>query len=338
MVRPQYWPRRLLRLATLFAVVPLSLAPHRIEAGGVLFVVKDVNIVGEYDAATGATINANFISLPKGLSHSLAVDGNNHLFVSNGTNTAGTGTVGEYNAITGAAISVPFLTASQGLSDPNDLAVDASSHLMVLNRHGLTVGQYDATTSATINPALVNDNQGLNDPIFLALDKVNNHLFVDDDITGTVSEFNTTTGATIKFHFADLGFSGAYQLLADNHNHLFVNGARTFVGIEELDAITGAVINPTFIPGPVYGMTLDDNNHLLVDNGSAIGQYDATTGAAINANLITGLSNANSIAFVSVVPEPATLVLMALAAVVIAVVRARVNGALITSNPAAHSK
>src|SRR5262249_21190076 len=122
----------------------------------------------------------------------------------------------------------------------------------------------------------------------------------------------TTTGATIKFHFADLGFSGAYQLLADNHNHLFVNGARTFVGIEELDAITGAVINPTFIPGPVYGMTLDDNNHLFVDNGSAIGEYDATTGAAINANLITGLSNANAIAFVSVVPEPATLVLAAL--------------------------
>src|SRR5215471_11279221 len=104
MINFRPWPRRLLRLATLLAVLPSSLAPHRAEADGVLLVVKDGNIVSEYDATTGATINANFISLPKGTSHSLAVDGNNHLFVGNGTNTAGTGTVGEYNAITGAAI------------------------------------------------------------------------------------------------------------------------------------------------------------------------------------------------------------------------------------------
>ena len=54
MINFRPWPRRLVGLATLLAVLPSSLAPPRAEAGGVLFVVKDVNTVGEYDAATGA--------------------------------------------------------------------------------------------------------------------------------------------------------------------------------------------------------------------------------------------------------------------------------------------
>lgn len=59
--------------------------------------------VGEYNATTGATIKANFItglSAPAGL----ALLGND-LFVAN----YGTGTVGEYNASTGKVINANFL-------------------------------------------------------------------------------------------------------------------------------------------------------------------------------------------------------------------------------------
>jgi hypothetical protein len=59
---------------------------------------------------------------------------------------------------------------------------------------------------------------------------------------------------------------------------------------------------------------------LFVNNGSAIGEYDATTGAAINANFITGLSNVSDIAFVNSMPEPSSLVLIGIAAASIGVV------------------
>ena len=239
----------------------------------------------------------------------MAVDGNNHLFVSNGNLGSGTGTIGEYNATTGAAISVPFING-QGLSDPRELTLDANNHLFVANFFNATVGEYDAANGATINAQFVNDNQGLNNPEQVALDRVNNHLFVRDTDIGTVSEFDATNGSTIKFHFAD-GFS-ARALLADGHNHLFMSNVDTGA-IVELDAITGAVLNPNFITGvSAYALALDGNNHLFVNNSTnSIGEYDATTGAAINANLINGLVNAHAITFVSAVPEPSAFVLAA---------------------------
>jgi len=130
---------------------------------------------------------------------------------------------------------------------------------------------------------------------------------VYDTINGYVSEFNGTTGATIKFHFANFD---APTLLADGHNHLFVpNTSGNVQTIEEFDATSGALLNGNFITGAAYGLALDDNNHLFVGNGNDIvGEYDATTGAAINANFITGLSGELSLAFVPV-PEPSSFLL-----------------------------
>ena len=116
--------------------------------------------VGQYDATTGATINANFINGGQGLNWpSERSDRNNHLFVaSNGTDS-----VAEYNATTGATINATFINSSQGLSNPVGLAMDGNNHLFVANAVNSTVGEYDATTGATINPAFIND-PGLNTP------------------------------------------------------------------------------------------------------------------------------------------------------------------------------
>ena len=71
-------------------------------------------LVGEYNATTGAMINASFIT---GLNSPLALGLlGNSLFVSD----IGNGTVGEYDAKTGAAINANFIT---GLSAPFGLAV-----------------------------------------------------------------------------------------------------------------------------------------------------------------------------------------------------------------------
>ena len=76
-----------------------------------------IGVVGEYDATTGAAINASFIT---GLRNpfGLAVLGNT-LFVANFSS----GTVGKYDATTGAAISPSFITQ---LNEPAGLAVKSA--------------------------------------------------------------------------------------------------------------------------------------------------------------------------------------------------------------------
>jgi hypothetical protein len=129
--------------------------------------------VAEYDATTGALINANFItglSVPEGLT----IVGNNLYVVSNANDTQQpntNGLIGEYNATTGAPINASLVT---GLSQPVATAIDGND-LYVTSRPmpefgpsvGI-VGEYDATTGATINATLITgfeDPQGI---VFMA--------------------------------------------------------------------------------------------------------------------------------------------------------------------------
>jgi PEP-CTERM motif-containing protein len=148
------------------------------------------SIVGEYDATSGAAINASFITgvnRPAGL----ALLGNN-LFVAN----FGSTTVGEYNATTGAAINANFINT--GLGGLYGLAL-SGSNLFVSDNEGFlgtTVGEYSATTGAAINANFIT---GLGAPTGLALS--GNDLFVANFASGTVGEYNATTGAAINANF-----------------------------------------------------------------------------------------------------------------------------------------
>ena len=107
------------RLSILLVALPLAFAARTAQARQVLLVANfSIDTVGEYDATTGATINATFVNGGQGLSapHGLAL-GNNHLFVAN-TNA---NTVGEYNATTGATINAAFINGTQGLNNPQYL-------------------------------------------------------------------------------------------------------------------------------------------------------------------------------------------------------------------------
>jgi glucose/arabinose dehydrogenase len=99
-----------------------------------------IGVVSEYDATTGAVINASLIT---GLSNpgGLAVKGNT-LFVANSDG----GTVGKYDATTGGAINPGFIT---GLETPSGIALRGNT-LFVANFHG-TVGEYNASTGEVIN-------------------------------------------------------------------------------------------------------------------------------------------------------------------------------------------
>jgi DNA-binding beta-propeller fold protein YncE len=116
----------------------------------------NANIVSEYDAKTGAVINANFI-MGLNAPTAVAVKGNT-LFVANFFGD----TVGKYDATTGAAISPSFIT---GLNVPFGLALLGNT-LFVGNAGDNSVGTYDATTGAAINASFIT---GLSEPFGLAV-------------------------------------------------------------------------------------------------------------------------------------------------------------------------
>ena len=113
-------------------------------SGSHLFAVIDYGEISEYDATTGAVINANLAS-----GNSIAVSGSD-LFVGNGS------TIAEYDATTGAVINTNLASGSLIAVSGSDLFVG----------HNGTIGVYDATTGAVKNASLFS---GLNG--FVAVDE-----------------------------------------------------------------------------------------------------------------------------------------------------------------------
>ena len=260
------------------------------------------NRVAQYDATTGAVVNVNFITgsiAPQGL----VLDGNNHLLVST------TGSVRQYDANTGGLVNGNFITGLSGI--PLGLAIDANNHLFVANSANGTVGEYDATTGSAINPNFVTGLSGT--PQAIAID-ANNHLFVANSSSGAVGEFNATTGAVINPTFIT-GPSNAGDVALGPLNQLLVpwTGAGE---VGQYDATTGAG-NPNFISTSApEGVACDSSNHLFVAFGSvnsAIREFNATTGAAINPNFVTGIPGIPLAPVVAPtpVPEPSSLFLLA---------------------------
>ena len=129
-------------------------------SGNNLYISQDygaTNWVGEYNATTGATINAQLFTTNPAGAYGLEVVGND-LLVAGYQN----GTVGEYNATTGAVINASFIS---GLSDPIGLAVVGNT-LYVSQDEGDNPGvisTFNVTTGASIDPDFIT---GLNGPTF----------------------------------------------------------------------------------------------------------------------------------------------------------------------------
>ena len=105
-IRPSNWKAKRRVLYTLVLGVTALWAMPECARAQLYVSQSTTNTVGKYDAATGAVINANFITgdiNPIGLA--LSGDGTALFVASNST-----GTVGKYNASTGAAINANFIT------------------------------------------------------------------------------------------------------------------------------------------------------------------------------------------------------------------------------------
>jgi PEP-CTERM motif len=75
----------------------------------------------------------------------------------------------------------------------------------------------------------------------------------------------------------------------------------------------------TGLGGANAGIALDGSGNLFLADGTTIGEYNATTGAAINSNFITGLV-ANTVIMAiepASVPEPSSFILLGITLAVV---------------------
>jgi hypothetical protein len=121
--------------------------------GNVLYVTNnylnanDDVYISEYDADTGALINANFIQIATGGLYGLAVK-NNHLFVS--IYDGSPARVAEYNATTGALINNSFITT---VGEPWGIAVIGNTLFVASQNQGI-IYEFDATTGAQLSQSI----------------------------------------------------------------------------------------------------------------------------------------------------------------------------------------
>jgi hypothetical protein len=297
LVKTTSLPFRRLRVFFKLFVVTAAVATAR----GQIYVSNyGGGVVGEYNATTGATINAGLIHMggPVGI-----VAAGSQLYVASYG-----GTIGEYN-LDGSAVNANLVT---GLSSIIGLTY-ANGNLYAASAGGGTVGEYNATTGVAVNATLVS---GLSGPEGLAV--VGSNLFVVNVNSSTVGEYDANTGATINATFIPAtGLSGAINIAYASGN-LYVADQNTG-NISEFDATTGAVVHNPLISGLAdYGIATSGTELLVANRGTnTVGLYNLD-GSTVNASFITGLSDAVGVTVATPVPEPSTWAVLSGAAALLA--------------------
>jgi PEP-CTERM motif len=222
----------------------------------------------------------------------------------------GTGYIGEYT--TSGTTLFPHVIA-HGLNNPWSIAVSGSDMFIANNTSG-TIGEY-TTSGATVNASLVS---GLDDPTGMVLSGGN--LFVvsgNSSWGGTVGEY-TTSGATINASLLTVNFP--YTVVQGGNAittySLAISGDDLFIvnfitGIVGEYTTSGATVNASLISGLNLPTGMAiSGNDLFIANGGNVGEY-GLDGSTINASLISGL---NSTYGIIVVPEPSPIALAGLGA------------------------
>ena len=317
----------LILLGTLAAVCAF---PGRAQAQ--IFVVNNGGLnnagsIGVYNF-NGTPVNSALVT---GLfdPYGIAVSGSN-LFVNDATFVSSSNgnditTLGEYstNGTTGNAAFISGLNLQGGIAI-------SGSNLFVTSVNGSSGAgfiQEFTTSGATVNANLVAS---------LEFPKPGNGIAVSGstllamvpnpvDGTATVSKFDATSGAVIDANFIpELNVS--LSAIAVSGGQVFVTGTS---GIQVFDAATGTAIKTIPTPGITGGgsglAVLGSDVFVTNFNAGTIGEYDINTGQAINASLVTGLTDPVGIAVVAV-PEPSTFAVLAgLGVLGVAVLRRRAN-------------
>lgn len=199
--------------------------------------------------------------------------------------------VAKYDAKSGAIINDSLITSEAGIKNPYRLASNGSE-LLVNSFYGRnSVGSYNPTTGAAVNTALVADI-----PFPTGLSVADGYIYISSPNAKLVGKFklNGTPVSPALISFSD--GPPAQNVLAYK-SFLYVARGKQIDKYND----SGVLLAAGFIKDGVDGSILSGVSGMAVHKGklyitnmsrasSAVGVYDAATGAAINASLISGFS------------------------------------------------
>lgn len=190
------------------------------------------------------------------------------------------------------------------LNYPINIAVSGSD-LFVVNFGSGTISEY-TTSGSLVNASLIS---GLQDPQGIAIS--GSDLFITNQ-NGPIAEY-TTSGATVNPSLIT-GINGTIVSLAVSGTDLFLSNYD--MGTISEYTTSGTLINASLISDSnwPYGMAVCGSNLLVeqIFNGT-VGEYNMSTGAAVNSSLISGLGQQNCYYLAAVyVPEPGSISLLIL--------------------------
>ena len=252
----------------------------------------DLGIVGQFNL-DGSAINPTRFAAPSATD--MMVDGSN-LYIAN-TGAGFAGSIDQYNIVTG-----------QGGQIVGDLfgieSVAVSKNTMFVGYLSYTgrVGKF-TTSGEAIDESFIS---GLQSRVFGIVPSADGtKLYVSEYDQGVVAEYDSATGAVINSSLIS-GLNLPTGMAIAGSKLFVVNSGNGVIGAYSLD---GTPINAALITGldsqvfSVFHLAEFGGNLYVADSAAgAVSEFDATTGATVNAALITGLHNSSAIA---VVPEPA---------------------------------
>lgn len=248
----------------------------------------DPATISEY-SISGAVINPSLVIIGNYVPDGMALSGSD-VFVAN----AVTNSIGEYDANSGAAINTSLIT---GLA-ADAIAISGTNVFASIPSTG-TIAEF-TTSGALVNSSLIS---GLDNPTGITVSGTN--IFVANGGSNTIGEY-TTSGTLVNAALVS-GLSNPTGITVSGANIFVANGGSNTIGEY---TILGSPVNTALVSGlsdpagiAIYG------SDLFVTNASplihTVGEYDATSGAAINAALITAGYGPVDIS-ISSIPEPST--------------------------------
>jgi DNA-binding beta-propeller fold protein YncE len=176
--------------------------PVGVAVSGTNLFVADSNQVRKFDTTTAAAVPGFSLTGLTFPAEGVALDAAN-VYVANGTR------VGKYDATTGTAVNANLIPIPGGFS-PFGLAVDVPNNHLFVSTNENRVREYDLNGNL-LNATFI--STGLSTPVGLALD-FSGHLFVVNNSTGLVGEYNATSGALINSAFINTGAGSGPEFVA----------------------------------------------------------------------------------------------------------------------------
>jgi hypothetical protein len=207
------------------------------------------------------------------------------IFVYNQNGSIGAAAIGEYT-VDGAPVNQNLIT---GLYSSSGIAVAGANLFLFATQSAGAIGEF-TTSGATANASLIT---GISSPQGIAVS--GSHVFIGDVNSGTIGEY-TTSGTPINASLIT-GLNGPAAIAVSGSDLFVLNNGSGTVGKYTLGATPGTVTssNISLITGfsvnQTFGLAVSGSYLFVTSAGSGtVGEY-TTSGATVNASLITGLAN-----------------------------------------------